>query len=70
MLNNVRMEHEKLIKEIEDYCAATNQAPSTFCLRVANNGMLYKRLKEGRDCGVKVLDKIRAHIATHPAPKK
>lgn len=64
------MEHEKLISEIREYCAATGQAPSTFCLSVVKNGALYKRLLDGSDCGVKVLDKIRTHIANNPAPQK
>jgi hypothetical protein len=63
------MEHEKLIAEIEEHCAATGQAPSTFLLKAVKNGTLYKRLMEGGDCGVKVLDKIRAHIKANPAPK-
>lgn len=64
------MEREKLLKDIEDYCAATGQAPSTFCLRVVKNGTLYKRLQEGGDCGVKALDKIRKYIAENPPKAK
>jgi hypothetical protein len=63
------MEHQKLIQEIEAYCAAAGMAPSTFCLKVANNGALYSRMRDGGDCGVKVLDKIRAYIAANPAPQ-
>jgi hypothetical protein len=62
------MELEKLISEIERYCAATGQAPSTFCLKVVHNPSLYRRLKSGSGCNVKVLDKIRAHIAANPPP--
>lgn len=66
------MEHENLIQEIEEYCAATGQAPSSFCLNVVRNGALYKRLKAGGDCGVKQLDKIRKYIRENPAdaPRK
>jgi hypothetical protein len=64
------MEHIKLIQEIEAYCAAMKMAPSTFCLRAANNGTLYKRMTEGGDCGVKVLDKIRNYMRANPAPKR
>ena len=63
------MEHELLIKQIEEYCSDTNQSPSTFCARVANNASLYKRLKSGRGCGVKVLDRVRLYIANNPPQK-
>ena len=64
------MEYTKLIHEIETYCEAMDVAPSTFCLRAAKNGTLYKRMKEGGDCGVKVLDKIRAYIKANPIPQE
>jgi hypothetical protein len=63
------MEREAFIREIEEYCLATSQAPSSFCLNVVRNGALYKRLKSGGDCGIRQLDKIRAYIRENPAPK-
>ncbi|MGH1447410.1 MAG: hypothetical protein ACRBBO_15355 [Cognatishimia sp.] len=60
------MEHERLIKEIEDYCNAIGRAPSSFCLEVVSDGTLYKRITNGGDCGVKKLDRIRAYIRENP----
>lgn len=58
---------EAFIREIEAYCEATRQAPSSL-LGGLGNPTAYKRIKAGGDCATRTVDKARAHMRAHPAP--
>lgn len=60
------METQTLIGEIEAYCEAAGIAPSTFGLRVVNDGKFVERLRRGGGVTVRSLGRIRDYIDENP----
>lgn len=52
-----------LLARIHDHCEATGIAETTFGLRVANDGKVIRRLREGKTVTLKTLQKIEDALA-------
>lgn len=62
---------EKLIAEIEAYCAKHDMAETTFGRLAVNDGKLVGRLRAGRSITLKTLDTINAFLAApRPHPQE
>lgn len=60
---------QKLIEQIEAQAMARGMAPSTLCRLAANDGKMYRRLKNGRSITLSTVEKLNRFFRT-PAKKK
>lgn len=56
------MDHNALIQAIEAHAAKRNLAPGTITSRAVGNAKLYKRLKDGKSCTVRIAQAVLAYI--------
>src|SRR5438270_13520690 len=58
---------DQILREIRDFCRATQTAESTFGRLVVNDGKLVSRLRDGARITTGTLDKVRAYLSEHRA---
>lgn len=54
--------NQSIIESIENHCALTGMAVSTFGRKVANDGKLISRLRDGRPISIDTYNRIMAYI--------
>ena len=52
-----------LLLEIEEFCREAEIAEATFSTRAVNDGKFVRRLREGANVTVALVDRVRAYIA-------
>lgn len=57
------MAENNLICEIEQFAERLNIAPATVTSRAVGNSRLYKRLKDGGSCTMRIADRVREFMA-------
>jgi hypothetical protein len=56
------MTQSDLITEIEEFASAHGIAPATVTSRAVNNSRLYRRLKDGSGCTMRIAERLRAYM--------
>lgn len=57
---------QNLIEQIERYAAETRLSPATITTRAAGNSQLYRRLKAGGSCTIRIAEKLKAYMESNP----
>lgn len=61
--------NQSIIDAIEQHCAATKMSVVTFGGKVANDGKLIRRLRDGKPISIATYNRIMAFIADAAAAK-